>query len=174
MECNSIVLANIAKDCNPNSGGIRKVYLAIWEQNIFTTSAATDGTKVTGVKSGTTWYEYNFRKNTGSYNSTQTVSDTGNNYFTNTLTMVFSRMETKKRTAVQALSVGEVAGIIEDCNGKFWAFGQNEAAVSAGNSADTGTQKSDTNAYTVVLNDESLEYPYEVESTVVDGLTLGD
>lgn len=174
MNCESIALANIAKDCNANLGGIKKVYLALWSADIFTTSASTDGDKVVGVDSGATWYEYNFRKNTGSYESTQTVSDSGNNYFTNTLTMVFSRMETKKRTAVQALSVGEVAGIIEDCNGKFWAFGQNEAGVTSGNSGATGTQKSDTNAYTVVLVDESLELPYEVEASVVEGLNIGD
>ena len=174
MECNSITLSNIARDCNGNLGGIRKVYLTLWANDIFTTSAGTDGTKVTAVKSGSTWYEYNFRKNTGSYTSEQTVSDQGNNYFTNTLTMVFGRMETRKRTAVQALSVGEVAGIIEDCNGKYWAFGQNEAGVSAGNSGDTGVAKSDVNAYTVVLTDESMEFPFEVDSAVVDGLNVGD
>lgn len=170
MNCNSITLANIAKDCESNIGGIKKVWLTLWQEDMFTVSGST----VTGVKSGTTWYEYSFRKNTGSFESTQTISDTGNNYFTNTLTMVFSRMETAKRTAVQALSIGEVAGIILDCNGKYWCFGQDEAGVSAGNSGATGTAKSDTNAYTVVLNDESLELPMEVEASVVEGLTIGD
>lgn len=174
MDCQSITLANVAKDCNGNVGGIKKVWLALWEDGIFTTSATTEGTKVTGVKSGTTWYEYNFRKNTGNYVSNQTVSDAGNNFFTNTLTMVFSRMETAKRTAVQALSIAEVAGIILDCNGKLWAFGQNEAGYTTGNTGDTGTAKADTNAYTVVLADESLEIPYEVEASVIETLTIGN
>lgn len=174
MNCNSIVLSNIAKDCESVLGGIKKVYLALWKDNIFTTSAATEGTKVTGVDSGVTWYEFNFRKNTGSYETTQTVSDAGNNYFTNTLTMIFSRMETVKRTAVQALSIGEVAGIVLDCNGKYWAFGQDEAGYTTGNSASTGTAKSDNNAYTVVLASESMELPYEVESSVVENLNIGN
>lgn len=171
MNCNSITLSNIAKDCNASLGGIRKVYLTLWTPGIFQVSG---DTIVTGVTSAATWYECNFRKNTGSYESTQTVSDAGNNYFTNTLTMVFSRMETVKRTAVQALSVGEVAGIVEDCNGKFWAFGQDEAGSTTGNSGATGTAKTDNNAYTVVLAAESAELPYEVQSTVVDGLNIGD
>ena len=58
MACNSVTLANIARDCEPNLGGIKTVYLAIWENGIFT---VTDG-EVTGVKSGTTWYQYNFRR----------------------------------------------------------------------------------------------------------------
>lgn len=174
MNCNSITLSNIAKDCESVLGGIKKVYLALWKDNIFTTSATTDGTKVTGVDTGVTWYEYNFRKNTGSYESTQTVSDAGNNYFTSTLTMVFSRMETVKRTAVQALSIGEVAGIVLDCNGKYWAFGQDEAGFTTGNSGATGTAKSDQNAYTVVLASESMELPYEVDPSVVEGLNIGN
>lgn len=175
MNCNSITLSNIAKDCNANLGGIKKVYLALWSGGIFSTSADTAGTTyVSAVSTASTWYEYNFRKNTGSYVSTQTVSDAGNNFFTNVLTMVFSRMESAKRTAVQALSVGEVAGIIEDCNGKFWSFGFDEAGVAAGNTGDTGVAKTDTNAYTVVLQDESLELPYEVLPSVVEGLTIGN
>lgn len=171
MNCNSITLSNIAKDCNASLGGIRKVYLTLWAPDIFQVSG---DTIVTGVTSAATWYECNFRKNTGSYESTQTVSDAGNNYFTNTLTMVFSRMETVKRTAVQALSVGEVAGIVEDCNGKFWAFGQDEAGSTTGNSGATGTAKTDNNAYTVVLAAESAELPFEVQSSVVDGLNIGN
>lgn len=174
MNCNSITLSNIAKDCQNVLGGIRKVYLALWKPNIFTVSATTEGEKVTGVDTGVTWYEYSFKKNTGSYETTQTVSDAGNNYFTSTLTMVFSRMETVKRTAVQALSIGEVAGIVEDCNGKFWCLGQDEAGYTTGNSASTGTAKSDNNSYTVVLASESLELPYEVESTVVENLNIGN
>lgn len=174
MNCNSIVLSNIAKDCEGVLGGIRKVYLALWKDDIFITSATTDGTKVTGVDTGVTWYEFSFRKNTGSYESTQTVSDAGNNYFTSTLTMVFSRMETVKRTAVQALSIGEVAGIVQDCNGKFWCLGQDEAGYTTGNSASTGTAKSDQNAYTVVLASESFELPYEIDPSVVENLNIGD
>ena len=175
MACNSVTLANIARDCEPNIGGIKKVYLAIWQENIFTLSANTDGDMEVGsVNSAVTWYEYNFRKNTGTYETTQTVSDAGNNYYTNTLTMVFSRMETIKRTAVQALGIGEVAGIVEDCNGKFWTLGFDEPASTTGNSAATGTAKTDTNAYTVVLAADSKELPYEVPKTVVDALTKGN
>ena len=88
--------------------------------------------------------------------------------------MVFSRMETLKRTAVQALGIGEVAGIVEDCNGKFWTLGTDEPASSTGNSAATGTAKTDNNAYTVVIAADSKELPFEVQKTVVDGLTLGN
>lgn len=175
MACNSVTLANIARDCESNLGGIRKVYLAIWESGIFQTSANTDGdVVVSSVTSSVTWYEYNFRKNTGTYESTQTVSDAGNNYYTNTLTMVFSRMEAAKRTAVNALGMGEVAGIVEDCNGKFWTLGFDEPASTTGNSAATGTAKTDSNQYTVVLADDSAELPYEVLPSVVEGLKTGN
>lgn len=175
MACNSITLANIARDCEANVGGIRKVWLAIWEEGIFQTSGNTDGDiVVSSVTSSVTWYEYNFRKNTGSYESTQTVSDAGNNYYTNTLTMQFSRMEAVKRTAVQALGVGEVAGIVEDCNGKYWTLGFSEPASTTGNSGATGTAKTDVNAYTVVLAAEEAELPYEVIPSVILTLKTGN
>lgn len=175
MACNSVTLVNVARDCDANIGGIRKVYLAIWQSDMFTTSANTSGdTVVTGVASGTTWYEYNFRRGVSSYESTQTVSDAGNNYYTNTLTMIFSRMEAAKRTAVNALGLGEVAGIVEDCNGKFWTLGFDEPASTTGNSGATGTAKTDNNAYTVVLAADSKGLPYEVEKSVVDNLNTGN
>lgn len=175
MGCNSVTLANIARDCESNLGGIRKVYLAIWQEGIFTTSANPSGdTIVSAVDSSVTWYEYNFRKNTGTYESTQTVSDAGNNYYTNTLTMVFSRMEASKRTAVNALGMGEVAGIVEDCNGKYWTLGFDEPASTTGNSAATGTAKTDSNQYQVVLAADSKELPYEVLSSVIESLNTGN
>lgn len=176
MACNSIQLANIARDCEANVGGIKKVWLTNYADNMFKTSTDASGqTSVTAVTSGTTWYTYEFRKGTGSLTSNLNVDEAaGTNFIQSDLVMQFSRMETGKRTAIAALSIAEVCGIVLDCNGKYWALGFDEPVTPSAGVGQTGTARTDSNNYQITLSDFSKSYPYEVESGVVSGLTIGN
>lgn len=175
MACNSIQLANIPRDCVANVGGIKKVWLTNYAEEMFTTSATTAGTIVTAVKSGTTWYEYEFRKGTGSLTSNLNVDEAaGTNFIQSDLVMQFSRMETQKRAAIAALSIAEVCGIVLDCNGFYWALGFDEPVTSSAGVGQTGTARTDSNNYQITLSDFSKSYPYEVEKSVINSLTIGD
>lgn len=129
-ECASIVLNGIMMDCSNSIGGIKRVWLARYSDIASVTignitegdPAVTVGQGVTAIslKSGGEWYEYQFRKNTGSLTSTLNVDETnGNNYITSELSLVFSKMETKKRMEMAALAVGAVVAVVEDSNGKY-------------------------------------------------------
>ena len=58
--CSNQTIAGLCKDCEGSLGGIVTVYLANWQENIFSVASGA----VSGVASGVTFYEYQFRKNT--------------------------------------------------------------------------------------------------------------
>lgn len=177
MACNSIQLANIARDCEANVGGIKKVWLTNYEADMFKLDGTTGDTanQITGVTSGKTWYTYEFRKGTGSLTSNLNVDEAaGTNFIQSDLLLQFSRMETAKRTAIAALSIGEVCGIVLDCNGKYWAIGFDEPVTASAGVGQTGVARTDSNNYQITLTDISKSYPYEVLSSVVSGLQSGD
>lgn len=158
--CKSTTLANIAKDCCSNIGGVKRVYLALYDEDspVFTTIDEEKG-EVTAIREDVQWYSYAFTPNTASV-STEFTSDGGANFATSTLTMEFGRMDTKKRVAVSALAVSELVGIVEDMNGGVWALGTYSPLMNSGSSAETGAAKSDINRYTVVLSTDSPNYLY--------------
>lgn len=170
MNCQSVAIKGLQMDCEPNVGGIKRVWLAIYEDGIFTVSANTKGDdEVSAIKSGTTWYEYEFRKGAGSFNSTLNIDETnGVNYVQTELALQFSRMESQKRTAIAALAVAEVAAIVLDANGKYWALAVDEPITSTAGTAETGAARGDTNQYTITLSTYSRTYPYEIPKSVVD------
>ena len=190
--CNQ-TLNGITLDCSHSLGGIKTVYIANYNDvtdikynastgsTTGTTSGVTGSTTgvtytgdtITGITmaSGAVFKPYQFRKQTGSMTSTLTVDETaGVNYVSTELSLVFTKMETKKRIELSALSVGQLAVIVEDSNGTFWFLGKDDyVSVSAGG-AQTGVAKGDGNNYTLTLRDESDTYPYEITKEAVDSV----
>lgn len=190
--CNQ-TLNGIPLDCSHSLGGIKTVYIANYNDvtdlsynastgsTTGTTSGVTGSTTgvtytgdtITGITmaSGTYFKPYQFRKQTGSMTSTLTVDETaGVNYVSTELSLVFTKMETKKRIELSALSVGQLAVIVEDSNGTFWYLGKDDYVSATAGGAQTGTAKGDGNNYTLTLRDESDTYPYEVTKEAVDSV----
>lgn len=191
--CNQ-TLKGITLDCSHSLGGIKTVYIAnyndVTDIKYNASTGTTTGTTSTGVTgsttgvtytgdtitgitmaSGTYFKPYQFRKQTGSMTSTLTVDETaGVNYVSTELSLVFTKMETAKRIELSALSVGQLAVIVEDSNGTFWYLGKDDyVSVSAGG-GQTGTAKGDGNNYTLTLRDESDTYPYEITKEAVESV----
>ena len=177
-------LKGITLDCSHSLGGIKTVYIANYNDvtdikyNASTGSTSgvtgsTTGDTITSITmaSGAVFKPYQFRKQTGSMTSTLTVDETaGVNYVSTELSLVFTKMETKKRIELSALSVGQLAVIVEDSNGTFWYLGKDDyVSVSAGG-AQTGVAKGDGNNYTLTLRDESDTYPYEITKEAVEAV----
>lgn len=181
MSCNTIKAFTYDK-CEANLGGIKNVWLANYEENVATVAESASGeganqilesaiTAITLRDEGNGFVKYPMRKNVASMTSTLNNSTEGASYVTTELAMVFSKMETQKRIAIQALALGEAMAIVEDSNGKFWFLGKDAPLTATAGTGETGTAKADRNAYTVTLTDESLEFPHEVSKSVLE--TLG-
>ena len=163
----TVSLSGLSMDCNTNVGGIRSAYITSYKDGIFTESAGT----ITGVDSGTTWYQYNFKKDTGSFTSTLNVdAANGVNYVSSEINLVFARMESTKRLEMKALALGELAVVVKDANGKYWAFGVEESVVASAGTGETGTARGDANQYTITLLDNSSSFPMELSADAVTAL----
>lgn len=169
MSC-SQTLSGIARDCKGNMGGVAEVYIA--NRDDVSAVTLTEG-KVSAITmaSGKTFQVYQFNRGTASMTSTYNISaENGTKYVGTDLVLVFSRMETAKRIEMTALAVNDLYVIVKDANGLFWLLGYDHPVNAGTGDANTGTAIADRNGYSITLHDDSAELPYEVLSSIIDGL----
>ena len=169
MPCTQ-TLSGLVKDCAANMGGIVEVLIA--NHADVSSVAVSDGMIGTITMAQSAKFKrYNFAKNTGSLTSTYTLDPaSGVKYVTTDLLLQFNRMETSKRVEITALALGDLAVICKDANGKYWYLGKDEPVNASAGDGQTGTARSDANRYTITLEDNSLEMPFEVDAAIVDAL----
>lgn len=168
-----ITLAGITLDCESSVGGIKRVFITQYSDvKSVTMDETQEKIDAITLETGKQWYEYQFRKGTGSLTSTLNVDETtGANYVSNELSLVFTKMETTKRIEIAALSIGQVAVVVEDSNGKYWYLGKDDYVSASAGSGTSGTAKGDQNAYTITLSTDSLSYPYELSDEAIAALS---
>lgn len=155
-------LTGIVRDCGSNIGGIKKAWAGCFDE--VGKPTITEG-KITALGNTTSWKEYEFRKQTGSFTQTMTNdTTTGTSYVESEIVLQFGRQETSKRLEITALSASETAWIIQDNNDRFWYFGYDYGVLLATGTGETGTALGDFNGYNITLNDTSKEFAYEVSS----------
>lgn len=166
-------LAGLAKDCSSNIGGLKKVYIAPWDDAIVPTIASGAISSIS-VPTGTTpFMAFNFRQGAASMTKTLTKDEAAGTYMVQTqVVMNFAKMDTAKRTEVAALSLGEMMVIAVDNNGTAWFLGKDNPVVAIGSQVgQTGQAKTDTNQYSITLQEESGELPYALtDATVYSGI----
>ena len=167
MSCNQTI-AGIAKDCAPSMGGIKRAWVANFD-DVEAVTVTTD--KVTALTMATSkvFKEFAFRKGTSSFTSTLNVDPAnGVSYVSTEINLVFSKMDTTKRVELAALAVGELAVIVEDMNGTLWYFGKDEPVVASAGDGQTGVARTDRNGYSITLMDNALTFPLEATSDALD------
>lgn len=123
------------------------------------------------MANGKKFVKFQFARNTGSMSSNYTIDHTtGVKFVTTDLVLVFNRMETSKRVAINALMQNDLVAIVKDANGKYWYLGYDEALNATAGDGLTGTARADRNGYSATLQDNSHEMPYEVNPEIVAAL----
>ena len=169
MACNQTLVA-LLKDCSPSMGGILEAYFAN-KEDLQQVTLSEDMISEITMAEGKKFVKFQFAKNTGSMSSTYTIDPTtGVRYVTTDLVLVFNRMETSKRVAITALAQNDLVAIVKDANNKYWFLGYNEAVTATTGDGMTGTARGDRNGYSVTLQDNSHEMPYEVDPSIVAAL----
>ena len=163
-------LSGLTRDCSSNMGGIVEALIANFDD--VSNVEVTDGQITTITMAASAKFKrYSFAKNTGSLTSTYNLDPaSGVRYVTSDLLLQFNRMETSKRVEITALALGDLVVIVKDANGKYWYLGKNEPVSASASDGQTGTARGDANRYTITLQDESLEMPYEVDPSIVAAL----
>lgn len=169
MSCTQ-TLSGLAKDCTSNMGGIVEVYLAN-KADVDAVSMSSGKISTITMAASAKFKKYSFAKNTGSLTSAYTIDNaSGVKYVTSTLVLQFNKMETQKRTEITALALGDLVAICKDANGSYWYLGYDEAVNASAADGQTGTARGDANRYSVTLEDNSKEMPYEVEESIIAGI----
>ena len=171
MSC-SQVLNGIAADCQTNVGGVREVYIANYSDvTAIEVDDSSNMIKTITMADSAKFKKYAFKKNTSSMTSTLNVDPAnGVNFVQTDLSLVFAKQETVKRMEIAKLSLGELRVIVLDANGKYWFLGQEEFVSATAGTAETGTNRTDGNRYSITLTDYSSSYPYEVTPTIIADL----
>lgn len=190
MACSTLTTGITFNPCAKSMGGIKVVYLANYDDVDWNDSESTgDGSFVEDnanfydadgrvvkipMKSGTNFYEFSIRKNTGSMTSTLNVDDNTGASISTDLVMDWREMEFEKRKAMSAFLQGEFAAIVQDANNHYWFLGANLAMTASAGTGETGTANTDANHYSITLNDVSNDWPHEIKTKLDEGETTGD
>lgn len=167
-----ITIAGITLDCESSLGGIKQVWITQYD-NVKSVTVDDETNQISAItlEADAKWYNYQFRKGTGSLTSTLNVDESaGVNYVSNELALVFTKMETAKRVEIAALSIGQLAVVVEDSNGKYWFLGKDDYVSASAGTGVTGTAKGDQNAYTLTLSTDSDSYPYELSAEAIQSV----
>lgn len=162
--------------CSGSLGGVKRIWVANYQSGAATVGKGSGDTAsidvITGFTVGVKFLEIPVRKNTSSYSSEVQVNETNGNTVQTTLNIVLPKMEASKRMFVNALLMTDVMAVVEDANGKKVFLGyDNPVTISAG-TGETGTAKTDTNAYSISIQDDSVNFPYFLSDALevpVDG-----
>lgn len=165
MACTQ-TLTGISRDCLGNNGGIRKVWLANYD-NVASLTVASGAITAISMSNSEKFKLYEFARNTSSLSSNYAVNaENGTSYVESDLLMVFNRMDTSKRLEIVALAQGNLVAIVEDNNGNKWYLGKDFPVTINAGDGQTGTARADRNGYSITLRDESAELPFPFTGTV--------
>ena len=169
MACNQ-TLSGLVRDCSPSMGGIVEALIAN-KESVTGISASSDMISEITMASSAKFKRYAFPRNTGSLTSNYTIDQaTGVRYVASDLVLIFNRMETAKRVEISALAQNDLVIIVKDANGKYWLLGKDDPVNATAGDGLTGTARADRNGYSITLQDNSLEMPYEVDPSIIDAL----
>lgn len=165
--CTSYTLAGLNAGCKDSLGGVSKVWLADFDSQTWDVSTGSHTIKPSAT---TAFKVYKLRRGAASMTSNLQVND-NNSYFQTDLAMNMAKMETSKRIEAMAILMGQTSGVVKDNNGHYWAIGTDRPLEATAGTGETGTAVADANQYTITVQDESAELPYEiVDSSTITAL----
>ena len=177
--CNALT-AGLTKSCETNSGGVKSIRIADFENVVTVTLGASTAPQVGDwvdaitMAASASFYKFETNKNVNLFQETVAIDMVaGTTFFNQVFTLVLSRRETTKRTAIDALIAGQkqLSLIIEDSNGNYWLSGLSEGSYVTAIDGGTGTAKADANGYTITFTAMEPLQAYGVDPTIVAAIT---
>ena len=171
MSC--LLSAGVTRSCGFQFGGLKKVYLANFEE---VSAVAHDATgQITGVtmtSTGATWYEYQYEPQTAQ-KLEELQAGAVSRFVNQTLNLKLANVTQAKKEVLEDLANATMAAIIQTQDDLYWYFA--EPTKSAGLRAtvlsiDSGTAQADDAAVTITLVGGSIGYADTVDASVVAGL----
>ena len=158
-------------DCTDFIGGIKSVYISNFDNVTSYTSVSGEITAIV-QEAATNFYKYNLEKENGTFTETQTKSiETGSNFYEGELIFSVKKLAFAKIQQAKLLALSRLWIIIEDNNGQYYSFGADFGADMLTSTQGTGQAFGDMNGASFTFSSKEKEPMFEVDSTVVAGLT---
>ena len=125
------------------------------------------------VTSTETYYTFKFRPQTASYGEELSKSlENGTTFWTQTLTMIFHKMDAAKRNNMLLLSGTSMHVIVETQNGDYWWLGLANGADVSATTSGAGQAYGDLNGYNLTITGLEPIMANELSQTAFDLLTI--
>ena len=158
-------------DCRDAIGGIKSVYISNFDNVSAYTATAGEITAITQV-TGKSFYKYNLEKENGAFTETQTGSlENGTNFYEGQLTFTVKKLDYTQIQELKLLALSRLWIIVEDNNGQYFSMGADFGADMLSSTNATGQAFGDLAGSSLTFSSKEKEPMFEVDSTVVAGLT---
>lgn len=169
MSC--LLSAGVTRSCGFQFGGVKKVYLANFEevQSVQYSGATGIITGVTMSSTGATWYEFEYEPNTAQ-KLEELQAGAVSRFINQTLNMKLANITQAKKMVLESLVNATLSAIVQTQDDTYWFFA--EPTKSAGlratvASIDSGTAQADDAATTITLVGGNLGYANQITATAV-------
>lgn len=168
---NCVLTEGIPLACLDSTGGVKNVYIGAFSDATTFTYDADD--VIDTVTSAESYYTFKFRPQTASYNEELTKSlENGTTFYTQTLSMIFAKIDAAKRNNMLLLAGTSMHVIVETQNGDYWWLGLANGADVSANTSGAGQAYGDLNGYNLTITGLEPVLAHELSSTAFGTLTI--
>lgn len=169
MSC--LLSAGVTRSCGFQFGGLKKVYLANFEEIESVAYSGTSGliTGVTMTSTGATWYEFEYEPNTAQ-KLEELQAGAVSRFVNQTLNMKLANITQEKKNVLDEIANATLSAIVQTSDGIYWFYA--EPTKSAGlratvASIDSGTAQADDASVTLTLVGGNLGYANSITAGAV-------
>lgn len=169
MSC--LLSAGVTRSCGFQFGGLKKVYLANFEEISAVTYSGSSNiiTGVTMTSTGATWYAFEYEPNTAQ-KLEELQAGAVSRFVNQTLNMKLANITQAKKEVIEDLANATLSAIVQTQDDLYWFYA--EPTKSAGLRAtvlsiDSGTAQADDASVTITLVGGNLGYANQITSTAV-------
>lgn len=167
MSC--ILNTGYSLGCRDNIGGIQKAYIRNWSAGTSYTYDATGTiTGSTGAYSATSWYTFEVRPETGSFNpgNGQHNLENGTNFWEQQLDLTLHKYQASIRTLLYAVAQTEMEILVLTQNNQYILMGEQNGANLTASQASVGKAYGDLNGVTFTMIAKEPSTARVVDSTL--------
>lgn len=153
--------------CKDNTGGIQKVYIRNFSDEVYTYD--TDGSILTVLDAATglvapTYYTFEQRNENAEFTQEgQHSVENGTNFWIQTINLIFHKNEADLRNTLLVLAKSSLDIVVLDQNGTYWQIGKQNGAELVSSTSNMGKAYGDMNGSTVGIEGREPE-PADVVS----------
>lgn len=168
----SAITSGYTRDAADGRGGVKAVYLTeLVNKNVIT--AASGVITAFTMDVGKRFWKFEQELNAPTAKEDlQANRQSGTTYFTQEVMIQLQKMSAANRNHIKLLAVHDLLIIVEDRNGKYWLYGENNGLRASGGGLAFGTNGGDFNGVTITFTGEENEPAQEVTASLIAGLQV--